>query len=272
MQTMDLEHAVVSETEWIEARIELLKKEKQMTRLRDDLSRQRRELPWRKVEKKYLFDTVDGKKSLADLFDGRSQLLVKHFMFGPEWKEGCVGCSFEADHTQSALVHLQNHDVSYVAVARAPLPEIEAFKKRMGWSFPWVSSYGGDFNYDFHVSFTPEQVAKGEGYYNYAVRPINIDELSGRSAFYRNEAGEIFHTYSSYGRGTEELLGTYMVLDIMPKGRNETGRGDLTDWVRHHDRYDAGGHVAETGRYVAASDGDGCCHPNTEAAGKSAAK
>jgi predicted dithiol-disulfide oxidoreductase (DUF899 family) len=210
MQTLEMEHAVVSEMEWIEARTELLRKEKEMTRLRDGLSRQRRELPWRKVEKEYVFDTDQGTKTLADLFDGRSQLIVKHFMFGPGWKEGCVGCSFEVDHIGGALLHLPHHDVSYVAVARAPLAEIEAFKKRMGWSFPWVSSYGSDFNYDFHVSFTTEQVEKGEGYYNYAVRPINIDELSGLSAFYRNEAGEIFHTYSSYGRGTEEMLGTYM--------------------------------------------------------------
>jgi predicted dithiol-disulfide oxidoreductase (DUF899 family) len=259
MQTLELEHAVVSEAEWIEARVELLKKEKEMTRLRDDLSRQRRELPWRKVEKEYLFDTSEGKKTLAELFNGRSQLIVKHFMFGPGWKEGCVGCSFEVDHTQGALVHLQNHDVSYVAVARAPLPEIEAFKKRMGWTFPWVSSYGSDFNYDFHVSFTPEQVAKGEAYYNYKVQNTGIDELSGNSIFYREESGEVFHTYSAFGRGAEEVLGAYVLLDLTPKGRNETGpHYTLADWVRHHDRYGAGGHVASTGRYVAES--EGCCH------------
>src|SRR5882757_7546084 len=165
MQTVEMEHAVVSEAEWTRARVELLKKEKEMTRLRDELSRQRRELPWRKLEKEYVFDTSGGKKTLADLFDGRSQLIVKHFMLGPGWKEGCVGCSFEVDHIEGALVHLENHEVSYVAVARAPLAEIEAFKKRMDWHFRWVSSYGSDFNYDFHVSFTPGQVAKGEAYY-----------------------------------------------------------------------------------------------------------
>jgi predicted dithiol-disulfide oxidoreductase (DUF899 family) len=269
MQTLETEHAVVSEAEWTRARVELLKKEKEMTRLRDELSRQRRELPWRKVEKEYVFDTPEGRKTLADLFAGRSQLIVKHFMFGPGWKEGCVGCSFEVDHIEGALTHLENHDVSYVAVARAPLAEIEAFKKRMGWHFRWVSSYGSDFNYDFHVSFTPEQVAKGEAYYNYKVQSPGIDELSGNSVFYRNEAGEIFHTYSVYGRGNEEALGTYMYLDLTPKGRNETGRGNLTDWVRHHDRYGAGGQVAETGRYVPASEGGECCHTGTE---KSSAK
>jgi predicted dithiol-disulfide oxidoreductase (DUF899 family) len=269
MQTVEMEHAVVSEAEWIEARVELLKKEKEMTRLRDQLSRQRRELPWRKVEKEYVFDTPEGQKKLADLFAGRSQLIVKHFMFGPGWKEGCVGCSFESDHVEGALVHLEHHDVSYVAVARAPLSEIEGFKKRMGWHFRWVSSYGSDFNYDFHVSFTPEEVAKGEAYYNYKVQNPGIDELSGNSVFYRNEAGEIFHTYSAFGRGAEEVLGTYMLLDLTPKGRNETGRGNLTDWVRHRDRYGAGGQVAETGRYVPASEGGECCHTGTE---KSAAK
>jgi len=265
MQTLEMEHAVVTDAEWTKARIELLKKEKEMTRLRDDLSRQRRELPWRKVEKEYVFDASEGRKSLADLFDGRSQLIVKHFMLGPGWKEGCVGCSFEADHTEGALVHLQNHDVSYVAVARAPLAEIEAFKKRMGWRLPWVSSYGNDFNFDFHVSFTPEQVAKGEGYYNYKLQNPYIDELSGNSVFYRNEAGEVFHTYSAFGRGAEEVLSTYVLLDLTPKGRNENGpHFTLADWVRHHDRYGAGGYVAETGRYVPAGNADGCCHEKAE--------
>jgi predicted dithiol-disulfide oxidoreductase (DUF899 family) len=210
-----------------------------------------------------VFDAPEGKKTLADLFAGRSQLIVKHFMLGPGWKEGCVGCSFEVDHVGGVLLHLPHHDVSYVSIARAPLAEIESFKKRMGWSFPWVSSFGSDFNYDFHVSFTPEQVEKG-ALYNYKVQKPGIDELSGNSVFYRNEAGEIFHTYSSYGRGNEEVLGTYIYLDMTPKGRNETGRGDLTDWVRHHDGYGAGGSVAATGRYVPASSTDGCCHAEAE--------
>jgi predicted dithiol-disulfide oxidoreductase (DUF899 family) len=251
---------VVSETEWLTARKDLLAKEKALTRLRDQLAAERRALPWVKVEKEYVFDTPEGKKTLADLFDGRSQLIVKHFMFGPGWKEGCVGCSFEVDHIGGALIHLEHHDVSYVAVSRAPLPELEAFKRRMGWSFNWVSSFESDFNYDYHVSFTPEELAKGRAYYNYDVREVPIEELSGRSVFYKNDAGEVFHTYSSYGRGTEELLGTYVCLDITPKGRNETGPNfTLADWVRHHDRYDAGGFVAPTGRYVASPDAESSC-------------
>jgi predicted dithiol-disulfide oxidoreductase (DUF899 family) len=251
---------VVSETEWLTARKDLLAKEKALTRLRDQLAAERRALPWVKVEKEYVFDTPEGKKTLADLFDGRSQLIVKHFMFGPGWKEGCVGCSFEVDHIGGALIHLEHHDVSYVAVSRAPLPELEAFKRRMGWSFNWVSSFESDFNYDYHVSFTPEQLAKGRAYYNYDVREVPIEELSGRSVFFKNDAGEVFHTYSSYGRGTEELLGTYVCLDITPKGRNETGPNfTLADWVRHHDRYHAGGFVAPTGRYVASPDAESSC-------------
>ena len=228
---------VVSHDEWIAARKELLQKEKDFTRLRDQLNAERRALPWVKVEKEYLFDTPSGRQSLGDLFDGRSQLVTKHFMFGPDWTDGCVGCSFEMDHIEGALVHLEHHDVSYVAVSRAPLAKIEAFKQRMGWRFRWVSSYGSDFNYDYHVSFTPEQVAGGNAFYNYELRDVGIDELSGRSVFYRDEAGDIFHTYSSYARGGELFLGSYAVLDITPKGRDETINGNLTDWVRHHDRY-----------------------------------
>jgi predicted dithiol-disulfide oxidoreductase (DUF899 family) len=228
---------VVSHDEWIAARKELLQKEKDFTRLRDQLNAERRALPWVKVEKEYLFDTPSGRQSLGDLFDGRSQLVTKHFMYGPDWTDGCVGCSFEMDHIEGALVHLEHHDVSYVAVSRAPLAKIEAFKQRMGWRFRWVSSYGSDFNYDYHVSFTPEQVAGGNAFYNYELRDVGIDELSGRSVFYRDEAGDIFHTYSSYARGGELFLGSYAVLDITPKGRDETINGNLTDWVRHHDRY-----------------------------------
>jgi predicted dithiol-disulfide oxidoreductase (DUF899 family) len=231
------QHQIVSRDEWIAARKELLRKEKDFTRLRDQLSAERRALPWVKVDKEYLFDTPSGRQSLGDLFDGRSQLVTKHFMFGPDWTDGCVGCSFEMDHIEGALVHLEHHDVSYVVVSRAPLAKIEAFRQRMGWRFRWVSSYGSDFNYDFHVSFTPEQVASGRAYYNYELRDVGIDELSGRSVFYRDEAGDIFHTYSSYARGGELFLSSYAVLDITPKGRDETINGNLTDWVRHHDRY-----------------------------------
>jgi predicted dithiol-disulfide oxidoreductase (DUF899 family) len=231
------QHQIVSRDEWIAARKELLRKEKDFTRLRDQLSAERRALPWVKVDKEYLFDTPSGRQSLGDLFDGRSQLVTKHFMFGPDWTDGCVGCSFEMDHIEGALVHLEHHDVSYVVVSRAPLAKIEAFRQRMGWRFRWVSSYGSDFNYDFHVSFTPEQVASGKAYYNYELRDVGIDELSGRSVFCRDEAGDIFHTYSSFARGGELFLSSYAVLDITPKGRNETINGNMTDWVRHHDRY-----------------------------------
>jgi predicted dithiol-disulfide oxidoreductase (DUF899 family) len=191
-----------------------------------------------KVEEPYVFDGPDGKETLADLFGGRSQLIVKHFMFGPGWSEGCVGCSFELDHIDGILVHLARRDVSYVAVSRAPLPEIEAFKQRMGWRLKWVSSAGSDFNFDFHVSFRPEDIAKGQGYYNYAMGKIGIREMSGRSVFYKDPSGDVFHTDSSYGRGGEDMLGTYRLLDLVPKGRDESGPNrNLSDWVRHHDRY-----------------------------------
>ncbi len=255
-----MDHAVVSRGDWLVARGALLEKEKAHTRMRDALSAERRALPWVGVEKEYAFETPDGRRTLADLFDGCSQLIVKHFMFAPGWGEGCVGCSFECDHVEGALVHLENHDVSYVAVSRAPLAEIEPFRRRMGWSFRWVSSFGNDFNYDFHVSFTPEEVAAGRGYYNYRVDDIPVEELSGFSVFHKDERGGIFHTYSAYARGAEEVLGTYMLLDLTPKGRNESPKGNLTDWVRHHDRYDSGGHVAPSGRFVAPDAAGGCCH------------
>ena len=242
---------VVSREEWIAARKQLLVREKELTRLRDQVSEERRALPWVKVEKNYVFEGPDGKETLADLFGGRSQLVVKHFMFGPEWEEGCVGCSFEVDHIEGALVHLEHHDVTYVAISRTPLAKIEAFKKRMGWRFKWVSSYGSDFNFDYHVSFTKEDLARGKVDYNYRLIDASIDELSGISVFYKDEAGEIFHTYSTYARGAEELLSTYIVLDLTAKGRNETCPShDLTDWVRYHDKYDEGGFVDPTGRYV----------------------
>jgi predicted dithiol-disulfide oxidoreductase (DUF899 family) len=255
---------IVSQDEWLVARKQHLLKEKEFTRVRDQLSAERRNLPWVRVEKSYVFDGPDGKETLTDLFDGRSQLIVKHFMLGTGWKEGCVGCSFEVDHVEGALVHLEHHDVTYVAVSHAPLPEIEAFKRRMGWRFKWVSSYGSDFNYDFHVSFAQDEIAKGEAYYNYEMRKIGIDELSGRSVFYKDENSSIFHTYSSYARGGDILLGTYNLLDLTPKGRNETGPNhDMTDWVRHHDRYDDGGFVDPTGRYVAPKE-SASCHGSEE--------
>jgi predicted dithiol-disulfide oxidoreductase (DUF899 family) len=258
--TKGANHAIVSLEEWLPLRKELLRKEKEGTRLRDQLSAERRQLSWVKVEKNYVFDGPNGKETLADLFGGRSQLVVKHFMLGPEWKEGCVGCSFEVDHIEGALVHLEHHDVTYVVVSRAPLAQIDAFKQRMGWRFKWVSSYGSDFNFDYHVSFTKEELAQGKVDYNYRLIDASIDELSGISVFYKDEAGDIFHTYSTYGRGAEELISTYIVLDLTPKGRNETGPNhDLTDWVRHHDKYDGGGFVDATGRYVPAGDSDSSC-------------
>jgi predicted dithiol-disulfide oxidoreductase (DUF899 family) len=246
-----MEHPIVSQDEWLAARRQLLAREKEFTQLRDQLTSERRALPWVKVEKPYVFDGPDGKETLAKLFGGHSQLIIKHFMFGPGWSEGCVGCSFELDHIDGILVHLEQRDVSYVAVSRAPLAEIEAFKQRMGWHIKWVSSSDNDFNFDFHVSFRPAEIAAGEGYYNYDMRKIGIEELSGRSVFYKGPNGDVFHTYSSYGRGGEDLLGTYRLLDLVPKGRDETGPNrNLSDWVRHHDRYGDRGFVAPTGRWV----------------------
>ncbi len=256
---------VVSRAEWLAARKALLTKEKELTHLRDELSRQRRELPWVKVEKNYQFDTPNGKKTLAELFGDRSQLIVYHFMFGPGWGEGCVGCSFLSDHVDAALQHVLQKDITYVAVSRAPLSEIVPFKKRMGWRFDWVSSNGSDFNYDYHVSFSKEDIAKGKVYYNFEMQELPIEEMSGVSVFYKNADGDIFHTYSSYARAGESFLGTYQFLDLTPKGRDENGpRHDLSDWVRHHDRYNAGGFVHPSGRYQAAEKKEeSCCHGET---------
>ena len=214
-------HKVVSREEWIAARKELLDKEKELTRLRDQLSAERRELPWVKVEKQYVFDGPDGKETLADLFDGRSQLVIYHFMFGPDWKEGCPSCSFVSDHIDGTLAHLAARDVTMVMVSRAPLAKIEAFKKRMGWRFKWVSSYGSDFNPDFHVSFTKDEMAQGKVDYNYTMQEFPSEEAPGISVFYKDAGGDVFHTYSTYGRGVEPLVGTYMILDMVPKGRDE---------------------------------------------------
>jgi len=230
-------HPTVTRDEWLTARKTLLEREKEFTRLRDRISAERRALPWVKVEKTYTFDTPEGPKTLSELFDGRSQLVVKHFMLGPGWSEGCLGCSFGSDHIGGALVHLEHHDVSFVAVSRAPLSEIETYKKRMGWHFDWVSSHRSDFNFDYHVSFTEEQ-RKSPVFYNYRMIETGMDELPGLSVFCKDEAGNIFHTYSSYARGSEELLTTYMVLDLTPKGRDENGPNhNLGDWVKRHDQY-----------------------------------
>ncbi|HEV8340816.1 MAG TPA: thioredoxin family protein [Candidatus Binatia bacterium] len=230
-------HKVVSRDEWLTARKQYLRNEKEFTRLRDQLSAERRKLPWVRVEKRYVFDGPNGKETLADLFDGRSQLIVYHFMFGPEWEQGCPSCSFLSDHIDGAVVHLAHRDVTLLAVSRAPLSQIEAFKKRMGWRFKWVSSYGNDFNFDHHVSFTKEELAKGKVYYNYGTVEGH-DELPGISVFYKDGTGDIFHTYSSYARGLDMLVGAYNYLDLVPKGRDETELPWTMAWLRHHNKYD----------------------------------
>ena len=237
-------HPVVSHDKWLEARVELLAREKEFSRARDELNRQRRELPWERVEKTYLFEAPNGRESLGDLFEGRRQLVMYHFMFAPEWNEGCKHCSFWADSFDAVGVHpehLEHRDTTFVAISRAPLAKIEAFKKRMGWSFKWVSSYGNDFNFDYFVSFRPEQVKSKSGFYNY--RKGNVDpEREGASAFYKDENGAIFHTYSTFARGIDLLNTTYNMLDLTAKGRDEEGGPQA--WVRYHDQYDEGGRKA----------------------------
>lgn len=227
---------VVSETEWLVARKDLLTREKEFTRLRDELTRHRRDLPWVKVEKEYVFDGPKGRETLSDLFDGRSQLIVYHFMFGPGWEEGCKSCSYLADHFDGANRHLPHRDVTFVAVSRAPLSEFAPYKKRLGWRFNWLSSYGNDFNFDFHVSATEADKKKDKMYYNYETAELMSDELPGLSVFYKNENGEVFHTYSTYARGLDMLVGTYQFLDLVPKGRDENPDSTM-DWVRRHDEY-----------------------------------
>jgi predicted dithiol-disulfide oxidoreductase (DUF899 family) len=252
----DAGRRVVSREEWLEARIGLLAKERAYMKLGDQLSAEQRALPWVKIEKEYVFDGPSGKLTLAELFNGRSQLFIKHFMMGPGQTQQCVGCAFEVDHLEGVLVHLENHDVSYVAVARAAIEEIEIVRKRMDWHFPWVSSYHSDFNYDFHVSFKPEEMAAGTAYYNFRRGNLGLEDLSGDSVFFKDDAGQIFHTYSTFGRGGEKFLGVYAFLDVMPKGRNENGpHHTLADWVRPKNMYGKGGTVEATGRYHAQSCG-----------------
>jgi predicted dithiol-disulfide oxidoreductase (DUF899 family) len=229
-------HPVVSMDRWIAERKALLAHEKELTHLRDQIARERRALPWVRIDKPYVFDAPEGTRTLADLFEGRRQLLVQHFMLGPGWEQGCPSCSYMADHTDGMTVHLAHRDTTFVAISRAPLGEIQRFKQRMGWQFKWVSSFGSDFNHDFNVSFTPEERAKGAIYYNYGMVDFAAEELPGVSAFYKDDAGTVFHTYSTYGRGVEVMMGTYNMLDLTPKGRDEPGAG--MEWVRHHDRYE----------------------------------
>jgi predicted dithiol-disulfide oxidoreductase (DUF899 family) len=232
-------HAVVSRTEWLAARAAHLTKEKEFTRLRDQLSQQRRELPWVKVDKEYVFDGPKGQETLAELFGGRSQLIVYHFMFAPDWEAGCPHCSFWADNFNGVIVHLNRRDVAMIAVSRAPLQKLEAFKKRMGWNFKWVSSSATDFNFDYHVSFTPEELAKKEMFYNFAIHDdIESSEREGVSVFYKDAKGSVFHTYSAYARGIDMLNTAYHYLDLVPKGRDETELEFTQAWVRRHDEYE----------------------------------
>ncbi len=230
---------VVSREEWVEARKQLLAKEKRLTREREALAAERRQLPWVKVEQDYVFDSPEGKKTLAELFDGNSQLIVYHFMFGPEWQEGCPSCSFLMDHTDGMLPHLAQRDVAFAAVSRAPIGKIAAFQKRMGWKFRWVSSQGNNFNRDYQVSFTKEELAKGAVAYNFTIGGFPSTEAPGISVFYK-QGDQIFHTYSTFARGLEPFANTYNYLDLVPKGRDEGNLYMPMAWLRHHDRYEDG--------------------------------
>ena len=251
-QSGALPHPVVAADRWLEARRSLLAREKELTQLHDQVARERRALPWRRIEKDYVFETPQGPRTLAQLFDGRRQLLVQHFMFGPGWEQGCPSCSYMADHADGMNIHLAHRDITFVAVSRAPLADIQRFRQRMGWQFDWVSSHGSDFNRDFGVSFTQEELSSGEVDYNYGKRPFPAEEAPGISVFYRDDAGSVFHTYSTYGRGVEVMMGTYRMLDLTPKGRQEHDGIYKMDWVRHHDRYEPAP--------AAASAGGSCCH------------
>jgi predicted dithiol-disulfide oxidoreductase (DUF899 family) len=232
-----MSNRIVSHEEWLKARLPLLDAEKEFTRQRDAITRRIREMPWERVEKFYQFEGPGGAVSLTDLFDGRSQLLIYHFMFNPDWNEGCKSCSFWADNFNGIPIHLNHRDVTFTAISRAPFAKLDAYKKRMGWSFPWVSSNGSDFNYDYYVSFTPEQNAAGQAYYNYRARSTALADEVGISVFLKNERGEMFHTYSCYSRGVDLLNGAYNYLDLVPKGRDEKSFKFTMEWVRRHDQY-----------------------------------
>jgi predicted dithiol-disulfide oxidoreductase (DUF899 family) len=250
-------HKVVPHRDWVKARTELLAREKEFTHAREAMAQTLRELPWEQVEKEYVFEGENGKVTLADLFAGRSQLIVYHFMFGPEWTEGCPGCSLTADHIDGPNQHLRHHDVTLMCISQAPYSKLAAYKKRMGWQFPWVSSEGSDFNYDFGVSFTKDQVASGKLPYNYGVieeKRYMSEELPGLSVFYKDPSEEIFHTYSTYARGLDSIIGVNHFLDLASKGRNERDAdGKMVDWVKRHDQYED--------KPVASS----CCHDEAHA-------
>lgn len=250
VEASTVNHPIVSKERWVAERKTLLAHERELTHLRDQIARERRALPWERIEKDYVFDAPEGRRALADLFEGRRQLLVQHFMLGPGWEQGCPSCSFMADHTDGMTLHLAHRDTTFVAISRAPLAEIQRFRQRMGWQFTWVSSNANDFNFDFGVSFTPEEKAKNEITYNYGKQPFESEELPGVSVFYKDDAGDVFHTYSTYQRGVEVMMGTYNLLDLTPKGRDENP-GQGMGWVRHHDRYEP------------APAAGSCCHANT---------
>ena len=248
------DHKIVSREQWLTARKALLAMEKEATHQRDRVNAARLALPWVKVDKDYQFDTPEGRKSLGELFDGRSQLIVYHFMLGPGWKEGCRGCSFVSDHVAGSLPHLAARDVAYVAVSRAPLAKLEEFKERMSWNFAWVSSNSTDFNYDYNVSFTKDQVDNGTTGYNFGTQRFPEVEGPGASCFIKDEDGNIFHTYSSFGRGLDGMINAYNWLDIAPKGRDESNMMPPMAWVRHHDKY------PQSNPSAAAAKDTGCCH------------
>jgi predicted dithiol-disulfide oxidoreductase (DUF899 family) len=246
-------HTIVSRDQWLEARRDLLAAEKDLTRRSDLVEQLRRQLPWVRVEQGYVFEGPNGREALADLFEGRSQLIVQHFMLTPGAAEGCPSCSYMADHVDGMTAHLAQRDVTFVAISRAPFVEIERFRRRMGWKFKWFSSYGTSFNYDFGVSFTPQEVAKGTLPYNYGTWPYAFEEWPGISVFWKDDAGDVFHTYSTYGRGVEVMMGAYRMIDLTPKGRDEPEVFNKMEWVRHHDRYER---PAASGTAPSAS----CCH------------
>ena len=251
-----LNHAIVSPALWLAERKKLLAREKELTRLEDQIARERRALPWVRMEKGYAFDTPNGRRNLAELFEGRRQLLVQHFMFAPGWEQGCKSCSFMADHNDGMTVHLAQRDVSFIAISRAPLAEIEQFRQRMGWKFRWVSSAPSDFNHDFGVSFSAQDMAAGPVLYNYKRQPFPHEEAPGISIFVMDDSGEVFHTYSRFGRGVEVMMGTYHLLDLTPMGRDEDELSYGMEWVRHHDRYEAAPAAAAS---AGNTDAGSCC-------------
>jgi len=231
------DNKIVSEKDWLDAHKQFLIKEKEFTHLRDQINQQRRNLPWKSVDKEYVFEGPNGKQTLSELFDGRSQLIIYHFMFDPNWEAACPHCSFWADNFNGIITHLNQRDVSMIAVSRAPYNKIDAYKKRMGWNFKWVSSNNADFNFDYHVSFTEKELEKKEAFYNFTIQDLDISEREGVSVFYKDSSSRIFHTYSTYARGIDMLNTAYNYLDLVPKGRDENGRGQF--WVRRHDEYDS---------------------------------